>query len=68
MTPKYPDVNVDLTRVDGNVFAIIGAVRSALKRGGYTDEAKEFTEAAMSSSSYNDVLVLVMRTVATEVE
>lgn len=66
--PKYPDVKLDLTRVDGNVFSIIGAVRVALKNAGLRDAAKEFTEAAMQSKSYDDVLQLVMNTVSVEVE
>jgi hypothetical protein len=43
---------------DGNVFGIIGRVAGALRNAGLRDKAKEFTDRAMSSASYDDVLVL----------
>ncbi len=39
---------VQLSGKDGNVFAIIGRVRTALNKAGLRDEAKEFTKLAMS--------------------
>lgn len=51
---------VKLIGQDGNVFGIIGAVSKALKRAGQPDQAKEFTEAAFASDSYDAVLRLVM--------
>ena len=35
----------DLTGVDGNVFAIVGAVKRTLQNAGFKDEAKEMLEA-----------------------
>ena len=49
---------VQLTGEDGNVFSIIGRVSGALKKGGQADKAKEFTEKAFESKSYNAVLRL----------
>jgi len=43
---------------DENVFAIIGAVKSALKKAGMPDKAQEFQEKAVSSESYDAVLAL----------
>jgi menaquinone-dependent protoporphyrinogen IX oxidase len=60
---KYPDVHVQLTGRDGNVFSIIGAVSAALKRAGHQVEAEEFASRAMDSASYEEVLALVQRTV-----
>jgi len=47
-----------LVGTDGNVYSIIGKVSEALKKAGMKDKAKEFTEKAFSSGSYDDVLVL----------
>lgn len=47
-----------LIGTDGNVFAIIGAVSKALKNAGQADRAKEFTQKAMTSKSYDEVLAL----------
>jgi len=44
---------------NGNVFNIIGLVSRALKRAGQPEKAKEFAEKAMSSKSYDDVLMLL---------
>ena len=60
---KFPDVTVQLTGRDGNVFAIIGSVSKALKRAGHTDAATEFSNRAMSCESYDAVLRLAMDTV-----
>jgi hypothetical protein len=48
-----------LVGTDGNVFAVIGNVRDALRRAGQTDRAKEFSDRAMSCGSYDEVLALV---------
>ena len=55
-----------LTNSDGNVFAIIGAVSRTLKRAGQADKAKEFTEKAFKSGSYDEVLRLCMDYVEVE--
>jgi hypothetical protein len=47
-----------LTGTDGNVFAIIGTVSRALKKAGKPEQAKEFTEKAFASPSYDAVLAL----------
>jgi len=47
-----------LTGIDGNVFNIIGTVSKTLKRAGLDDQAKEFTDRAWDSESYDDVLRL----------
>jgi hypothetical protein len=31
MTPKYPEIQVQLTNTDGNAFAVLGHVHRALR-------------------------------------
>ncbi len=45
--------------VDGNVFAIIGAVSKTLKAASQPERAREFRERAMASQSYDAVLALL---------
>ena len=53
---KYPDIKVQLTGNDGNAFAVMGAVRKALKKNGVPDEEiKEYQEDSMSGD-YNHLL------------
>ena len=63
MTPKYPDITVELIGADGNVYNILGIVKKALERAGVsTEEVSEFyTEA--TSGDYDKVLATVMDTV-----
>lgn len=45
-----------LVGTDGNVFAVIGAVRRALVAAGQPDRAREFVERAWAAGSYDAVL------------
>ena len=60
---RYPDVSVVLTGTDGNVYALIGRVSSALRTHAGDDAAREFTAAAFACGSYDEVLHLMMCTV-----
>ena len=55
--------SVQLSGTDGNVFAIIGKVSSALKGAGLRDEAKQFCDEAFACESYDAVLRLCMKVV-----
>lgn len=58
--PKYPEIFVQLTGNDGNAFAIMGAVQSALRKAGITkDEISEYMEQSMSGD-YNNLLRTAM--------
>lgn len=57
----HPDVEVQLSGEDGNVFGIIGRVSKALRRAGHNDAAEKFSAEAMNSGSYNEVLQLCMK-------
>jgi hypothetical protein len=43
--------------IDGNAFAILGAVRTVLQKAGLNDQAGEYTKRAMSSDYRNLLLV-----------
>jgi hypothetical protein len=59
---KFPEVHVQLTGEDGNVFSIIGRVRQALRCAGATeDDLKAFTDEVMAAGAYDNVLQTVMR-------
>lgn len=61
-TPQFPDVHVQLSGQDGNVFAIIGRVRRALMNAGATQEQLDrFWEEVANASSYDEALLIVMR-------
>jgi hypothetical protein len=49
-----------LSGTDGNVFSIIGRVRTALREAGQEERAREFVEKAYRSGSYDEVLVLCL--------
>ena len=60
---RYPDVQVQLSGTDGNVFAIIGRVAAALRRAGEPAAATAFCAAAFRAGSYDAVLRLCLATV-----
>ena len=58
--PKYPEIEVQLTGNDGNAFAVMGAVKRALKRAKVSaDEISEYTEQSMSGD-YDNLLRVAM--------
>ena len=59
-TPKYPEIEVQLSGNDGNAFAIMGAVKKALKRANVSaDEIAEYTKQSMSGD-YDNLLRVAM--------
>ncbi len=66
MDIKYPNITVELTGIDGNVFSIMGAVRRALESNEVpADDIKAFSEKCMSGD-YDNVLRTCMETVNVE--
>ena len=49
-----------LSGTDGNVFALIGKVASALKQACMRDEAKTMANEVMASGSYDEALQIMM--------
>lgn len=60
------DVTVELTGHDGNAFAILGRVQSALRRAGATQDALRDFMAEATSGDYDHLLRTVMRYVHVE--
>jgi len=59
--PKYPDIEVQLSGEDGNVFFIIGRVRKAMRRAGIpAAEIEVFTDEA-KSGDYDNALQTCMK-------
>ena len=53
-TPKYPAIEVKLIGQDGNAFAVLGAVRRALRDNGVeAPEVEAFTAEAMAVPQLN---------------
>lgn len=60
-TIKYPDVHVQLTGQDGNAFAIMGAVKQALRKNGVSaEEIAAYMEDSMSGD-YDHLLQVAMK-------
>jgi len=64
-TVKFPKASVDLTRIDGNAFAILGAVRRSLRKAGATKEQQDEFLREATSGDYDNLLQTVMRWVET---
>ncbi len=61
--PKFPEVFVQLTGVDGNAFSILARVRQALIDAGYKNEAEQYMIEAMEGD-YDHLLRVTMETVS----
>jgi len=53
---KYPEIKVKLIGQDGNAFAILGAVRTALQRGKVPKEEIDLFLKEAMSGDYNHLL------------
>lgn len=60
-TVKFPNASVDLTRIDGNAFAILGAVQRSLRKAGATKEQQDEFMREATSGDYDNLLQTVMR-------
>jgi hypothetical protein len=59
--PKYPEVEIQLTGEDGNVFNIIGRCTGAARRAGIPKEEISVFRNEMMSGDYDHALQTVMR-------
>ena len=66
MEVKYPDITVQLTETDGNAFAILGKVQSALRKAGVPDEERNKFFAEATTGDYDHLLQTCMRWVNVE--
>jgi hypothetical protein len=61
MQPKYPDVEVQLTGKDGNIFTIVGGVVRAMRRADVPDtEINKFEEEVAHCGGCDNALQIVM--------
>lgn len=61
MSVLYENVTVRLVGEDGNAFAILGRVQSALRRGGASQEAIRDFVAEATAGDYDHLLRTVMK-------
>jgi hypothetical protein len=66
MTPKYPNIRVQLAGQDGNAFAILGRTRVALRRGHVSPEAIDAFIKEATSGDYDHLLQTVMKWVSVD--
>lgn len=59
-TVKYPDITIQLTGEDGNIFYILGRVRKLMKQHGILDQFRQFQDEVYESDNYNQALQVVM--------
>ena len=60
---KYPHIEVELVGRDGNAFAILGAVKSALRSARVPQEEIDAFMTEAMSGDYGHLLTTVLRTV-----
>lgn len=54
------NLEVKLIGEDGNIFNLMGIVSREMKRNGYQNQIKEFTDDITSSNSYDEALAKIM--------
>ena len=64
MEVKYPEVKVQLVGEDGNAFAIMARVGSALKKAGVSEEEINEYYAESKSGDYDNLLQTACRWVS----
>lgn len=57
--PKYPNIEVQLSGEDGNAFAVVGAVRRALRLAGVSVEEMAAFQTEAFSGDYDHLLATV---------
>ena len=61
MDPKYPEITVQLAGEDGNAFAIMARVTSAMKKHGVPKEEQELYRKESMSGDYDNLLQTAMK-------
>jgi hypothetical protein len=61
--PTYPHVEVNLSDGKNDPLSIVAVVSKALKKHQGVDSARRFTEEALASNNYHQVLELAKQTV-----
>ena len=63
-TPKYPQIEVQLSGEDGNAYSIMGHVSGALRRAGVPKEERDAYLAESTAGGYDNLLCVAMAWVA----
>jgi len=58
---KFPNITVTLIGEDGNAFAVLGAVKRAMQRGGVSKGDIDAYMAEAMSGDYNHLLATTMQ-------
>ena len=61
MQTKYPHINVTLTDINGNAFAILGACRKAAERARLPQEEIDAFYTEATSGDYDHLIQTAMR-------
>jgi len=61
---KYPEIEVELSGIDGNAMSIMGATTKALRRGGVPKEEQELYFKEATSGDYDNVISTTMKWVS----
>ena len=61
---KYPEVEVELSGIDGNAYSIMGATTKALSRAGVTKEEQSLYFQEATSGDYDNVISTTMKWVS----
>ena len=61
MSPKYPNIIVELTGCDGNAFAVLGRCRQAARQAELPDELIATFTAEAIVTDYDHLLQTAMR-------
>ena len=61
MTPKHPDITVELTGHDGNAFAVLGRCRQAARDAGLSEDNTATFMAEAMAGDYDHLLQTAMR-------
>ena len=61
--PTYPQVEVNLSEPSNDPLTVVAIVSKALKKHQGVDSARRFTEEALASNNYHQVLELAKQTV-----
>jgi hypothetical protein len=61
---KYPDIEVEISGIDGNAFSIMGTVQKALKRAGVSKEEQDQYFEEATSGDYHNVISTTMKWVS----
>jgi hypothetical protein len=59
--PKYPDIEVTFSGIDGNAFALLGAVQRGLRRGGIDQAEVERFYAEATAGDYDALIQTCMK-------